>query len=590
MRTQTVDVSGNIVFQDDAPAPVVDTATVQEGGTGTTNFLITMDTSFSMNLPSGVLGFATKLDLEKAALVNLLNSTNVNQVFIDNFATAAHDSGGWLSKSAAITFINGLTAGGSTNFDAALADAEHAFTFAHTPADQTLAYFLSDGAPNQPFGSVGINAAEQATWENFLTTNGILGAVAVGISSDATIASLDPIAFPNGNPNNPLILTDPSQLSATLINSLPGDVSGNVLANDSFGADGPGPGSGIVSILVDGHLYAYDPGTNAITQDGNPFASGTSTLDLNTTLGGHFDFHFTSGGGFNAGDYDYKSPPNVNTDTVESFHYVIADGDGDTSGADLNITVNVNDPPVAHDDTVITNIAGSGAAIAIPDLALLLNDTDSDGPFLSIMSVGAAGSDAVGHAGTTTTFTDNNPADGSFDYIVEDNGTPNLTATAHVTIDRAQAGNSELDGTGANEILIGTTSADTLVGNGGSDILVGNGGADHFLYNATTDGGTIANQAGADHILDFSTALGDSIDVKASAFGGGLVAGNDASGIFGSSANDTFGSSAERFHFNTSTHTLLYDSNGSDAGGTQVALAVLEHAATVDATHIHAVA
>jgi len=173
---------------------------------------------------------------------------------------------------------------------------------------------------------------------------------------------------------------------------------------------------------------------------------------------------------------------------------------------------------------------------------------------------------------------------------VEDNGTPNLTSTAHVTIDRLQAGHSELDGTSASEILIGTTSADTLVGNGGSDILVGNGGANHFLYNATTDGGTIANQAGADHILDFNTALGDSIDVSASAFGGGLVAGNDASGIFGSSANDNFGSPTERFHFNTSTHTLLYDSNGSVAGGTQVALAVLEHAATVDATHIHAVA
>ena len=175
---------------------------------------------------------------------------------------------------------------------------------------------------------------------------------------------------------------------------------------------------------------------------------------------------------------------------------------------------------------------------------------------------------------------------------MEDNGTPNLTSTAHVTVDRPQAGHSELDGTSANEILIGTTSADTLVGNGGSDILVGNGGANHFLYNAITDGGTILNQAGADHILDFNNAAlgGDSIDVSASAFGGGLVAGNDASGIFGSSANDTFGSPTERFHFNTSTHTLLYDSNGSAAGGTQVALAVLEHAATVDATHIHAVA
>ncbi len=91
------------------------------------------------------------------------------------------------------------------------------------------------------------------------------------------------------------------------------------------------------------------------------------------------------------------------------------------------------------------------------------------------------------------------------------------------------------------------------------------------------------NQLGADHILDFSTADGNSIDILASAFAGGPVAGNDATGIFGSSANNTFGSGTERFHFNTATHTLLYNSNGSTAGGTQVALAVLENGGTVDA-------
>jgi hypothetical protein len=61
-------------------------------------------------------------------------------------------------------------------------------------------------------------------------------------------------------------------------------------------ADGPGAGAGILSITVDGHLYAYNAGTNAITKDGNPFAGRTGTLDLATTLGGHLTFHFTSGG------------------------------------------------------------------------------------------------------------------------------------------------------------------------------------------------------------------------------------------------------------------------------------------------------
>ena len=91
------------------------------------------------------------------------------------------------------------------------------------------------------------------------------------------------------------------------------------------------------------------------------------------------------------------------------------------------------------------------------------------------------------------------------------------------------------------------------------------------------------------HIREFSITQGESIDVLASAFGNGLVAGTDATGIFDSSANNTFGSGVERFHFNASTHNLLFESNASPAGGTQVALAVLENGGTVDATHIHIV-
>ena len=150
-------------------------------------------------------------------------------------------------------------------------------------------------------------------------------------------------------------------------------------------------------------------------------------------------------------------------------------------------------------------------------------------------------------------------------------------------------GNDTLNGGAGNDLLDGGLGDDTLIGGLGSDRLTGGSGADHFQYTTTSDGGSISLQAGADHIVDFSTAQGDLIEVLASAFGGGLVAGTDATGIFGSSATDTFGSASERFHFNTSTQTLLYDSNGSTAGGTQVALAVLENGGTVDAAHIHMV-
>ena len=59
-----------------------------------------------MSEDPGVPGFATRLALEKAAAINLLNSANVNQVFLVGFSDSASDSGGWVSKVQAINFIN----------------------------------------------------------------------------------------------------------------------------------------------------------------------------------------------------------------------------------------------------------------------------------------------------------------------------------------------------------------------------------------------------------------------------------------------------------------------------------------------------
>ncbi|MBN8936882.1 MAG: hypothetical protein J0I13_11505 [Rhizobiales bacterium] len=86
-------------------------------------------------------------------------------------------------------------------------------------------------------------------------------------------------------------------------------------------------------------------------------------------------------------------------------------------------------------------------------------------------------------------------------------------------------------------------------------------------------------------------AEGDTIDILAAAFGGGLTAGTDASapGMFGSDATNNFSSGAERFHFNTSTHTLLYDADGSGGASAPVQLAVLENGGTIDQSHIHIV-
>ena len=112
----------------------------------------------------------------------------------------------------------------------------------------------------------------------------------------------------------------------------------------------------------------------------------------------------------------------------------------------------------------------------------------------------------------------------------------------------ANGGNDIILAGGGTDTVYGGNGDDIIVGGSGSDTLWGNAGADHFRYTATGDGGANFSQAGADLIKDFNMAEGDVIEISASAFGGGLVAGNDATGIFNSSANNNFGAN-ERLHF-----------------------------------------
>jgi VCBS repeat-containing protein len=256
----------------------------------------------------------------------------------------------------------------------------------------------------------------------------------------------------------------------------------------------------------------------------------------------------------------------------------VTDGPGLFDEAQITINVtNVNEAPTANNDTVITNISGSGAAIAIPDAALLLNDTDPEGQTLTISSVGSASSGSVGHAGTTTTFTDNNTNGGGFSYTVQDGGSPNLTDTANVDVNRVSG--PTITGGSSSEILLGSNGADTLIGGGGNDVLIGNGGADHFRFNATSEG--------MDHIIDFNSAEGDVIDIRGSGFGG-LATGTLSSSLFTANAGGNLTTSAQRFAFDTTTHTLYYDADGSGAGA-KIALAHLENGANLANTDIHIV-
>jgi hypothetical protein len=110
-----------------------------------------------------------------------------------------------------------------------------------------------------------------------------------------------------------------------------------------------------------------------------------------------------------------------------------------------------------------------------------------------------------------------------------------------------------------NDNLTGGTGHDALVGGLGADVLTGGAGRDHFVYHIATEGG--------DTIKDFAIA-DDFLDISASGFGGGLVAGQSlvAGTSFISGSNPTATAGSGTFLFNTDTHDLAWDADGSGSG------------------------
>jgi Ca2+-binding RTX toxin-like protein len=147
---------------------------------------------------------------------------------------------------------------------------------------------------------------------------------------------------------------------------------------------------------------------------------------------------------------------------------------------------------------------------------------------------------------------------------------------------QATAPNETIDGTPGNDTLVGGLGDDSLIGGLGADTLTGGAGRDHFVYQSAAEGG--------DTIKDFAVAE-DSLSFSASGFGAGLVAGQQlvAGTNFAADANPTATSETGTFLFNTETHDLTWDFDGSGAGHA-VQIAHFEADVTLTIHHFEIVA
>ncbi|RUM90819.1 MAG: hypothetical protein DSZ27_07640 [Thiomicrospira sp.] len=299
-----------------------------------TNIVVTLDVSGSMVKEEfgGVVTLSdgtetTRLQLAKDAIGNMIDSYDAKgnvSIKLVTFSASATDYG-WLSASEAKSMINGLSAGGNTNYEAAVDKTTDGYADEIDGA-RTVAYFISDGEPTtENWGGGGSGSAGgyldkdyESSWNSFVKSHvDDLNVVALGGDIDDT-SYLDLLAGAGSNVSETLHVKDETELMKAIdpiILSVSGDLNDNVTGGDgdiSFD-----------SIIIDGTRYTASDfdGGNTVSFDGK----GELSVD------------------FDAGTYEYSAKSlEFDADETKTFIVNAQDEDGDTVSFNVNIHVNVD--------------------------------------------------------------------------------------------------------------------------------------------------------------------------------------------------------------------------------------------------------
>lgn len=431
-----------IQVEDDAPVP---TDINREVAALDTNLLIVLDTSSSMNSPSGI-GDLNRLDAAVKAIGELLDryddvgNVRVRLVTFNSTAQAVGEA--WLTVSEAKAALATVELAGQTNYDLALDKAIEAYaTNSGKLANaQSVSYFLSDGNPtlsreNQKIGQNGqngnttqtalgdgIGADEEATWQQFLLNNSIKS-YAIGMGVGVAKTFLNPIAYDGhaAMDMDGVVVSDLTQLEQVLNSTATEFAVGNLGTTGSvgsvMGADGF---QRVEKLVVDGVTYLFDAAQpeRVITT----LLGGTLTVNMQT------------------GDYRYAAAPNVVGVQNETIEFTLSDRDGDQATSQLVIEVDKA--------TVVSGTAGAdtltGAAAADVIYAGAGDDIISAGAGNDLV-YGGQGNDRL-HGGAGNDILVGGPGSDVFEWRLGDALPAGSTASAPVDVIRDFDGRAPADG------------------------------------------------------------------------------------------------------------------------------------------------
>ena len=181
-------------------------------------------------------------------------------------------------------------------------------------------------------------------------------------------------------------------------------------------------------------------------QDSDGDALTVSAYDATSTRGGTIVLN---------SDNTLTYTPPVGYAGNDSFHYTVSDGHGGTVGA--VVTILVNSPPVAEDDSVTTTV---DTPIII---YVLVNDHDADGNPFSITAVttpSEKGGTVQANNDGTVTYTPPSGFTGvdTFSYTITDSNDGSGTATVTVQVQQGKTASTAGGSTTTSNIEGGTTT------------------------------------------------------------------------------------------------------------------------------------